>query len=222
MDKEYKQSSEDIYDENNIIWDNIVEDNDKDGKKFESDKEQDFNIFREIMEVAIYFIIVLTVFLFVQHFVGQHIEVNGSSMNPTLFDEDHLILEKLSYRFNDPKRFDIVVFRPYQATNKEDIYYIKRVIGLPGEKVQIKEGLIYINGEQIEEDYGNELIEINHFGIAKDEVILGEEEYFLMGDNRNHSTDSRSERIGPVHIDAIVGRAWTRIWPLKKLGIINH
>lgn len=206
MDKEYDQLQNDIIGENNTNNRN---------------SDDGFNIFKEILEMGIYFIVVVIIFLLLQYFVGQHIEVNGSSMENTLSHKDHLILEKVSYRFGDPTRFDIVVFRPYE-TEEEDTYYIKRVMGLPGEKIQVIEGQIYINDEVLQEDYGTEVINDFRFGIAKEEIVLEKDEYFLIGDNRNNSTDSRDESIGPVKRDAIIGRAWVRVWPLSKFEILDH
>ena len=117
-------------------------------------------------------------------------------------------------------RFDIIVF-PFRY--QEDTYYIKRIIGLPGETVQIDEnGVIYINGEVLKESYGREVIKPEYLGVAKNPVVLGDDEYFVMGDNRNNSTDSRSELVGNIHRKDIVGRAWLRIWPLEDFGILKH
>ena len=162
------------------------------------------------------FVIVLTYLIIT--FVGQRTVVDGRSMNPTLNDRDNLIVEKLSYRFSDPQRFDIIVFPPQGAPNE---HYIKRIIGLPGETVQIdEEGNIYINGEILEEDYGLETIA--NPGRASEPITLGDDEYFVLGDNRNNSTDSRSEKVGNVKRDTITGRAWLRIWPLSGIGFLKH
>ena len=100
-------------------------------------------------------------------------------------------------------------------------YYIKRIIGLPGETVQIDEnGNIYINGELLEENYGAETIQ--NPGRAAKPITLGDDEYFVMGDNRNNSKDSRSEEVGNVKRSQIIGRAWLRIWPLNKFGLLKH
>lgn len=201
MDNDYKQPQNDIDNKNT---------------------DDSFNILKETLEMGIYFIVIVVIFLFLQHFVGQHIEVNGSSMENTLSHEDHLILEKVSYRFEEPTRFDIVVFRPYESQEKEDTYYIKRVMGMPGERIQVIDGQIYINGEILQEDYGTEAINDFRAGIAKEEILLEKDEYFLIGDNRNNSTDSREETIGPVKRDTIIGRAWVRIWPISKLEVLDH
>lgn len=135
----------------------------------------------------------------------------------TLHDQDNLIVDKISYRFRDPKRYEIIVF-PYRY--QEDTYYIKRIIGLPGETVQIKEGYVYINGELLDEHYGREVM--NESGIAAEPLQLGEDEYFVLGDNRNHSSDSREPNVGVLHRDELIGRAWIRIWPLNSIGVISH
>ena len=150
--------------------------------------------------------------------VGQRTEVSGSSMETTLSDHDNLIVDKITYRFSDPKRFDIIVF-PYQY--EEDTYYIKRIIGMPGETVQIDgDGNIYINDELLEESYGMEAIESP--GRAYEPITLEEDEYFVMGDNRNNSSDSREPSVGNIRRSNIIGRAWIRIWPLNKFGILKH
>ncbi|WP_246241152.1 signal peptidase I [Anaerocolumna sedimenticola] len=168
--------------------------------------------------MIIYFVVVIVSVLLIHQFVGQQIEVSGSSMESTLHNEDHLILEKVSYEINKPKRFDIVVFRPYEED--KDTYYIKRVIGLPGETIQIIGSDIYINDQLLNEDYGNNPIADG--GIAKEPIVLGKDEYFLLGDNRNNSKDSRDSSIGAVERKAIIGRAWVRIWPFEKFGVLEH
>lgn len=176
------------------------------------------DIKKEIISWALYLIFVVVLVYVIITFVGQRTVVDGRSMNPNLNDGDNLIVEKLSYRFRDPERFDIIVFPP-QGAPKE--HYIKRIIGLPGETVQIDyEGNIYINGEILEEDYGLETIQ--NPGRAAEPVTLGEDEYFVLGDNRNNSTDSRTEKVGNVKRSTITGRAWVRIWPLSDFGVLKH
>ncbi|HJA13092.1 MAG TPA: signal peptidase I [Candidatus Mediterraneibacter merdipullorum] len=150
-------------------------------------------------------------------FVGQRTEVSGESMATTLSSGDQLIVDKISYRFREPKRYDIVVF-PYRY--EKGTYYIKRIIGLPGETIQIIDGMVYIDGQPLHEHYGNEVI--NNPGMAEEPLTLGEDEYFVMGDNRNNSTDSRNSNVGPIHRDELLGRAWVRIWPLSDFGVIKH
>lgn len=172
---------------------------------------------KEILSWVFYIGFVVIITWFILTFVGQRTVVDGRSMNATLNDGDNLIVEKLSYRFGDPERFDIIVFAPYDT--KE--YYIKRIIGLPGETVRIdEEGKIYVNGELLEENYGLETIK--NPGRAIEEVTLGEEEYFVLGDNRNNSIDSRADAVGNVKRSSIIGKAWVRIWPLQDIGFMKH
>lgn len=175
-------------------------------------------ILKEILSTSLYLLVVLVVTWLVIHFVGQRTQVQGESMEPTLHDGDNLIVDKITYRFNDPKRFDIIVF-PFRY--KENTYYIKRIIGLPGETVQItNDGKIYINQEELKEGYGKEVI--LDPGNAYTPITLGEDEYFVLGDNRNNSSDSRSSSVGIIHRDDIIGRAWVRIWPFSKFGVLKH
>ena len=175
-------------------------------------------VLKELLSTGIYLLVVLLLTYLLIHYVGQRTVVDGQSMETTLSNGDNLIVDKISYRFKDPKRFDIIVF-PFN----ENTYYIKRIIGLPGETVQIDfDGNIYINGELLEESYGREVIRADRVGRAAEPVTLGENEYFVMGDNRNNSRDSREPDVGNINGDIIVGRAWMRIWPFSKFGILKH
>ena len=139
-------------------------------------------------------------------------------MDPMLNDGDYLIVDKISYRFQEPKRYDIIVF-PFRYA--EETYYIKRIIGMPGETVYIDDqGLIYIDGEVLKESYGKE--PVADPGRAYEAVTLGEDEYFVMGDNRKNSSDSRDPVVGNIHRDEFIGKAWMRIWPFNKMGMIKH
>ena len=175
------------------------------------------SVLKEILSTSLYLLSVLIVTYLIITFVGQRTEVNGSSMESTLQHGDNLIVDKISYRFSDPKRFDIVVF-PFQY--EEDTYYIKRIIGLPGEIVQIDtDGVIYINGEVLHESYGLEVIKDP--GRAIEPITLGEDEYFVMGDNRNNSSDSRDPSVGIIKRSDIVGRAFMRLYPFDRIGFLN-
>lgn len=176
------------------------------------------SFFKEVLSTSIYLLVVLCLTYLVITFVGQRTQVIGSSMEPTLSDGNNLIVDKISYRFREPKRYDIIVF-PFQYAEKT--YYIKRVIGLPGETVQIDEsGTIYINGEVLDEPYGRETIQDP--GRAADAITLGDNEYFVLGDNRNNSSDSRDPSVANIKRENIIGRAFIRIWPLDKFGILKH
>ncbi len=177
-------------------------------------------VMKEMISTLLYLLIVLCLTWIVIQFVGQRTEVDGTSMEPTLSHGDNLIVDKISYRFRDPERFDIIVF-PYKYENKT--YFIKRIIGLPGETVQIDEqGKIYINGEVLAEGYGREVILPERIGLAREPIELGEDEYFVLGDNRNNSSDSRTEAVGNIRRSDIIGKAWLRLWPFNKFGILRH
>ena len=175
------------------------------------------NIVKELSAWLIYILVIIVISYLVITFVGQRTQVSGSSMETTLSDGEQLIVDKISYRFRDPNRYDIVVF-PYQY--EKNTYYIKRIIGLPGETVQIVDGYVYIDGQKLDEHYGNEVME--NPGLAADPVVLGDDEYFVLGDNRNNSQDSRAANVGVIHRDDLLGRAWIRIWPFNKFGVIKH
>lgn len=174
-------------------------------------------IIKELAGWLLYIVLIIAFTWCVATFVGQRTEVSGSSMETTLSDKDQLIVDKMTYRFRDPKRYDIVVF-PYQY--QDNTYYIKRIIGLPGETVQILSGMVYIDGMRLDEHYGNEIME--NPGIAEEPLTLGEDEYFVLGDNRNNSSDSRASDVGLIHRKDLIGRAWIRVWPLSQIGVIHH
>ena len=137
-----------------------------------------------------YFLAIIIFSVFFIRYIGQRTIVEGNSMLPALADADQLVSDKISYRFRDPERFDIIFF-PYEY--EEGTYYIKRIIGLPGETVRIDpEGSIYVNGELLEEHYGLEPIE--YAGLAEEGITLEEDEYFVLGDNRNRPVNGRAAR----------------------------
>lgn len=159
-------------------------------------KEKSRGIAGEILSFLLYVVVVVGITFLIIHYVGQRTYVSGSSMENTLSDGDNLIVDKITYRFSDPKRYDIIVF-PYQY--EENTYFIKRIIGLPGETVQIVDGIIYIDGEALQESYGREVMKNSVW--QQIQVTLGEDEYFVLGDNRNDSTDSRDPSVGKIPRD---------------------
>lgn len=174
--------------------------------------------------------ILLFSFLFTR-FVAMRAVVDGASMQNTLFHKDNLIVERLSYYFRNPKRYEIVICPgvPEERNGKTvRNYYIKRVIGLPGEKIGIKDGRVTINGKVLRDDvYGkDDYINQGNKGPEADMLLPGpytlkKGEYFLMGDNRNHSRDSRDPLLGPVKKKDLIGRVWIRIWPLSGFGKVR-
>ena len=173
---------------------------------------------RTILGYILYILVIIGLTWMIVTFVGQRTRVSGQSMETTLQDGDNLIVDKISYRFHDPSRYDIIVF-PYKY--EENTFYIKRIIGLPGEIVQVKDGYTYINGKKLTSDiYGREVMD--EPGIAEEPIKLGSDEYFVLGDNRNHSQDSRDPYVGVLKRSDLLGRAFIRIYPLNKLGVIKH
>ena len=215
-EKQTHSLTEDEQDED--VSDTIVLTEKKQTRKKQND------VLKEILSNSLYLLFVLVLTLLIVRYVGQRTVVIGSSMEPMLSNQDNLIVDKITYRFREPERFDIIVF-PFEY--EEDTYYIKRIIGLPGETVRIDEnGNIYIkagaDAEEVllEEHYGAEVMKDP--GLAYLGITLGEGEYFVLGDNRNHSSDSRTPAVGLIHEDDIVGRAWLRIYPFDSIGFVRH
>ena len=156
-------------------------------------------------------VLLIVLLMCMVNYVGQGTKVIGNSMEETFMEGDNLFIDKLSYRFTDPERFDIVVF-PYQD-GEETVLYIKRVIALPGETIQIAGNHIYINGQVLIEEFGKEAMEEGSEGIALYPYVLGEDEYFVLGDNRNLSIDSRQPQVGPIKKEQIIGKYAFRLWP---------
>ena len=192
--------------------------NEADMSQVEEEQKSDSISMKEVLrELMIYAIIVVLCVSVVPKYVIQRTIITGHSMENSLQDEDNVLVEKLLFRFSNPKRFDVVMFYPYGE--EEEDYYVKRVIGLPGETIQIIGEEIFIDGELLEENYGKQAI--TYQGIAEEPLTLGEDEYFLMGDNRKVSFDSRYEEVGPVKRELIAGKAVLRIWPFGQIGGIE-
>lgn len=172
-----------------------------------------------IVRIVVWLLILTAIIIFSYITVNYSIEktiMSGFSMGETLQDGDEIIINKLSYIISEPKRFDIIVFK--QDGKEHNYYNIKRIIGLPGEIIQIIDGSVYINGEKLEEPINVD--EINIPGLAIDELLLLEDEYFVLGDERNDSEDSRFANIGNVVKSDIIGKAYIRIKP--TISIISQ
>ncbi len=168
---------------------------------------------REVLEV----LFLALILYFGISFAVQAVHVEGISMFATLDDQDYLIANKIDYRLHAPQRGDIIILRP-PTNNSTD--FIKRIIGLPGERILIRGGVVYINGHRLDEPYLPEawIVDANWPDNSSTGYLLGPDQYFVMGDNRNRSQDSRF--FGPISRDRIDGKAWFRIWPLNHFGNI--
>lgn len=173
-----------------------------------------------ILEILIFAIALILVILFAYLIVNYAIEsttVYEESMSPTLLLEDEVLINKFKYRFSDPERFDVIVFI---KTDREHSYYnIKRIIGLPGETIQITDDGILVNGQVLEDIV--EVEDIHNYGLAKEVVTLDENEYFVLGDNRNSSEDSRFANVGNVLREDILGKAWIRTNNFNFISKLN-
>lgn len=192
----------------------------KNRKKKKQEKKKSFA--RELVSTLMYVIVLTGFFLLIQHFFFAPVSVEGDSMEPTLSHSDRLVLNKIG----QVERFDIVVF---PAPDEPERQYIKRVIGLPGDEIQYREEILFINGDEVAEPYVNisdEDAEIYNFSTADFslQTLYGVEEvpeghYFLLGDNRVNSRDSRS--FGFVSEESIIGKTDVRVWPLDHFGFLN-
>jgi signal peptidase I len=170
----------------------------------------------DILEVIVF---AVAIFLFVYLLLLQPHKIKGDSMQPNFPNGEYLLTDKVSYRFREPKRGEVIVFEAPPTENEE---FIKRIIGLPGELVFVKEGSVFINGQRLEEAYlGPGAVTLSgNFLKEGEEILIPQAEYLVMGDNRLHSSDSRSW--GFVPKDKITGRAWVIYWPVAKAGPIEE
>ncbi len=172
------------------------------------------NTLRRAVSWVVDIVVVISLAWFAAYGFGTQIRIAGQSMMPGLEGDDVVLMDRLTYDFTEPARFDVVVFQREDRKSN-----VKRVIGLPGEVVQIKDGFIYIDGERLEADNG--LDQAVLAGLAENPVTLGEDEYFLLGDNRDGSEDSRFINIGNVKREQIQGKIWLRLLPLIHIGFVE-
>lgn len=187
---------------------------------YDFDNGNNKKIIKILIKVLIWIIQIVAVILlayFIVYYALEKTNMVGASMESTLKDGDSIIINKFSYRFAKPKRNDVIVFK---HNGKEHNYYnIKRIIGMPGETVQIKDGKIYINGK-----LRTDIIKVDKMlnsGLAGDKITLEENEYFVLGDNRNNSEDSRFASIGNIRKNEIVGKAFIRLSPFNFISKLN-
>jgi len=180
----------------------------RDGQDTKDQEQKHKSILREIVDTVLLMLLIYVV----TRTVVQTFRIEGASMEPNLHDGQYLIINKFAYLLHSPGRGDVVVFH-YPRNPRRD--FIKRIIGLPGEKVQVQGERILINGEELEEPYA-----LHKGNYVWGPQILGEDEYFVLGDNRNSSSDSHNW--GALSREAIVGKAWISYWPPEHLGLVPH
>lgn len=178
-----------------------------------------FNVekFKEVMTWTIQIVAVVFMAYVCVSCFGVRSNVVGQAMSATLDNGDEVLINKFVYVVSNPKAGDIVVFLP--NGNKKSHYYVRRVIGVPGDTVQIKDGALYVNGQLYNEK--TEVASMEEAGIASEEIKLGDKEYFVLGDNRNNSEDSRYANIGNIKEEHIVGKAWFCFDAEKGMGFIH-
>lgn len=182
-----------------------------------STREKIYRPYETILKWIVDIIMVVCTAYLLVIFMGSKTTLVGNSMSPTILDGDGILINKVSYAFHEPERFDVIIFEPKIANVSE--YYIKRIIGLPGETFQIVDGYVYINGEKLEDPYFTEAI--YNAGLATDAITLGYDEYFVLGDNRNNSEDSRFSNVGNIRKKEILGKIWMISSPISRIELIK-
>ena len=181
-------------------------------------KKVNIPIIKEVVTWIIEIAIVLGIAFVFVYYIGLRTSVVGQSMMPVLTNKQEILINRFIYLLTDPKPNDIIVFLP--NGNEKSHYYVKRVVGTPGDTVQIKEGIVFVNGEPFEE--AGEMDAILDAELAAEEIILAEDEYFVLGDNRNNSEDSRYANIGNVKKQHIIGKAWFIVSPYEDFGFLKN
>lgn len=171
---------------------------------YQKKKRLNPKVIKDVLELLVGGLVAVFLAFVIIFSVGMRTSVIGDSMEPVLYNGQEILMNRIIYRLTTPKRGDVIVFLP--NGNQNSHYYVKRVVGLPGEKIQIRDGRVYIDGLLLSED--DSLDEMADPGIAQNEMTLAQDEFFVLGDNRNSSEDSRSGNIGAVKKDNIVGKAW--------------
>lgn len=185
---------------------------------YQKKKKLDSRILKDICEMIVGGLVAVFLAFVIVYSVGMRTSVIGDSMEPTLYNGQEILMNRVLYKLSIPKRGDVIVFLP--NGNQKSHYYVKRVVGLPGEVVQIKDGSVYIDGVLLEES--DEFDRMIDAGIAQNELTLAVDEFFVLGDNRNSSEDSRSGNIGAVKKDNIIGKAWFHMTTEEEsIGLIE-
>jgi signal peptidase I len=185
---------------------------------YQKKKKLNSKVLKDVFEMIVGSLAAIFLAFVIVFSVGMRTSVIGDSMEPVLYNGQEILMNRVIYRLTSPKRGDVIVFLP--NGNEHSHYYVKRVVGLPGETIQIKDGRVYIDNVLLDED--EDLDKMIDAGIAQNELTLGADEYFVLGDNRNSSEDSRSGNIGAVKKDDIVGKAWFHMGTTEEsMGLIE-
>lgn len=179
-------------------------------------KKVNVAVIKEILAWTVEIVLTLLIAFTFVYFIGLRTSVIGQSMAETLNGGDQILVNRFIYKVTDPKADDIIVFLP--NGNEKSHYYVKRVIAVPGDTVQIKNGAVYVNGALFQEEA--DVAAIEEAGLASEEITLGDDEFFVLGDNRNNSEDSRYANIGNIKKEYIIGKAWFRVSPWDRLGFL--
>ena len=180
-------------------------------------KKFNLPLFKEILTWIGEILLIIVIAGICVSFFGVRTTVVGQAMSETLSNGDQILINKFQYVISRPKQGDVVVFLP--NGNEKSHYYVRRVIGVPGDTIQIKEGAVYVNDELYLEE--REVASIEEAGIASEPITLEDGEYFVLGDNRNNSEDSRFANIGNIKEDYIIGKAWFYFESIGKMGFIK-
>jgi len=180
-------------------------------------KRFDFNIFHKVLAWIFQILVVCLIAFVIVWYFGQRVRNIGESMRPVLNNADVVLVNRIIYNASIPQRGDIIVFQPHG--NEHLHFHIKRIIGLPGEMIEIREGIVYINGEALEEEY--ETTQIQDAGLAAEPIVLDGDEYFVLGDNRMSSEDSRMADVGTVRRSDIEGKVWFVVSPRSSFGFVE-
>lgn len=173
---------------------------------YQKKKKLNIVVLREIMSWIFWIFVSMLLAVVTVFCVGMKTSVIGSSMEPSLYNGQGIFLNRLIYKVSSPREGDVVVFLP--NGNEKSHYYVKRVVGVPGDTLYIKNGILYVNDEVVDEYFNDEIAEP---GLLADYVTLGDDEYFVIGDNCNNSEDSRSANVGTIKKEYIIGKAWFKM-----------
>lgn len=185
---------------------------------YQKKKRLNPKVIKDIFEMIIGSMIAFFLAFVIVFSVGMRTSIVGDSMEPMLGNGQEILINQVIYRLSSPKRGDVVVFLP--NGNEKSHYYVKRVVGLPGETIHIQDGSVYVDGALLEEDDAYD--QMIDSGIAQNDLALGSDEFFVLGDNRNSSEDSRSGNIGAVRKKDIIGKAWFRFGnDMETTGLIK-